>query len=82
MGMLESLRNMIKDRLVKLSNGMPSTPEIELTFVLDVLDSIQQQTEITDISIYDKIEEHDNCTVQILSNSITGDVSIGWRQNK
>lgn|GEM_PF-5807866 len=30
------------------------------------------------INIYDQEEIHHNCTVQILSNSVTGEVSIGW----
>lgn len=28
--------------------------------------------------IYDQSEIHHNCTVEIFSNSVTGDVSIGW----
>lgn len=31
--------------------------------------------------IYDKEEIHENCTVQVLTNSVTGDVSIGWWQD-
>lgn len=31
-------------------------------------------------NIFDKIEEHHNCFVQILTNSRTGEVSIGWRE--
>lgn len=30
------------------------------------------------ISIYDQEEIHENCTVQILTNTVTGDVSVGW----
>jgi hypothetical protein len=35
---------------------------------------------ITDVkmNIFDEEEIHHNCTVQILTNSITGEVSIGW----
>ena len=29
-------------------------------------------------NMYDKEETIENCTVQILSNSVTGDVSVGW----
>lgn len=29
-------------------------------------------------NIYDKIEYHFNCAIQILTNSITGEQSIGW----
>lgn len=31
-------------------------------------------------NIYDQVEEHHNCFVQILTNSRTGEVSIGWRE--
>lgn len=34
------------------------------------------------IAIYDQEEIHDNCTVQILTNSVTGEVSIGWWKNE
>ena len=34
------------------------------------------------VSIYDEEEIHTNCTVQILRNSVTGDVSVGWWKNE
>lgn len=37
---------------------------------------------IDSMSVYDREEIHPNCTVQILSNSITGEVSIGWWDNE
>lgn len=33
-------------------------------------------------NFYDKEEIHENCTVQVLTNTKTGDVSIGWWQNE
>ena len=30
---------------------------------------------------YDKEEIHENCTVQVLTNTKTGDVSVGWWEN-
>ena len=35
-----------------------------------------------DIPIYDKETRHENCTVQILENTKTGRVSIGWWENE
>ena len=35
-----------------------------------------------DIPIYDKETRIDNCTVQILENTETGRVSIGWWRNE
>lgn len=44
-----------------------------------LLDEVKYSQCATDI--YDQIEEHENCTVQILTNSVTGDVSVGWWEN-
>lgn len=33
---------------------------------------------VDSIAIFDHEEIHENCTVQILSNSVTGEVSVGW----
>ena len=32
-------------------------------------------------NLYDEEEIHENCTVQILRNSVTGETSIGWWKN-
>lgn len=32
-------------------------------------------------NIYDTVERYENCTVEILTNSVTGEQSIGWWQN-
>ena len=31
-----------------------------------------------EVNIYDREEIHHNCTVQVLTNSVTGEVSVGW----
>lgn len=33
-------------------------------------------------NIYDQEEIHHNCTVHVLRNSVTGDVSVGWWKEK
>ena len=33
------------------------------------------------MAIFDVEEIHENCTVQVLKNSITGEVSVGWWEN-
>lgn len=38
--------------------------------------------EIIETNIFDQEEIHTNCTVQILRNSVTGEVSVGWWENK
>ena len=35
-----------------------------------------------EIGIFDEEEIHTNCTVQILRNSVTGEISIGWWENQ
>lgn len=44
--------------------------------ILDYLDSYKEE-----VPYYDEEEIVENCTVQILSNSKTGDISIGWWRN-
>ena len=38
--------------------------------------------EIIETNIFDQEEIHPNCTVQILKNSVTGEVSVGWWENE
>lgn len=33
------------------------------------------------VAFYDKREVHENCTVEVLTNTKTGDVSVGWYEN-
>ena len=37
-----------------------------------------EKYEVTNLDEFDVEEIHENCTVQILRNSRTGEVSIGW----
>lgn len=34
------------------------------------------------VPIYDLCEKHENCTVEVWKNSVTGELSIGWHENK
>lgn len=34
-----------------------------------------------EINLYDKEGIYENCTVQVLANTVTGEVSVGWWQN-
>jgi len=42
---------------------------------------IPDDAKIESVAIFDQEEVHENCTVQILTNSVTGDISIGWWPN-
>ena len=33
-------------------------------------------------NVFDEVEIHPNCTVQILRNSVTGEESVGWWVNE
>ena len=41
----------------------------------------EQSQECTEINLYDREEIFENCTVQVWSNSYTGQVSVGWWPN-
>lgn len=34
-----------------------------------------------DIPVFEEAEVHTNCTVQVLRNTLTGEVSVGWWEN-
>ena len=42
----------------------------------------EEKDETVEVSVYDEVETHDNCTVQILRNSVTGEISVGWWRNE
>lgn len=42
------------------------------------VDENGEEREIVNIGMYDEEEIHEGCTVQILRNSVTGEISIGW----
>lgn len=37
--------------------------------------------ETIEVNLYEEVELHTNCTVQILRNVLTGELSIGWWEN-
>ena len=37
-----------------------------------------EEYKVVNLEEYDEVEIHENCTVQILKNSRTGEVSVGW----
>ena len=49
----------------------PECPLVELSPHGDLIET----------NIFDQEEIHHNCTVQILKNSVTGEVSVGWWEN-
>jgi hypothetical protein len=46
---------------------------------LDVLKlAVKALEEQTEVNVYDKEETYHNCTVQVLTNTVTGQTSVGW----
>lgn len=42
----------------------------------------ENEPELISTSIFDKEEIYPNCTVQVLTNTATGEISIGWWKNE
>lgn len=36
----------------------------------------------TECNLFDQEETYENCTVQVLTNSVTGQCSVGWMRNR
>ena len=49
--------------------------------MIEALVEFIQQPKVVSVAIYDEVETYPNCSVQILKNSVTGDVSVGWWPN-
>jgi len=61
-----------------------STEELEAgKMAISALEKQDGKKPITvETNIYDTEEIHHGCTVQVLRNSVTGDVSVGWWKEK
>ena len=79
---------LIQDSLVKAGVlGGDGWNYIEgFDFVWDVdrknprIEVIIEECEKVKTNIFDVVEEHENCFVQVLKNSVTGEISVGWRE--
>lgn len=40
-----------------------------------------EEEETVEVNLYEEVELHTNCTVQILRNVLTGELSVGWWEN-
>lgn len=55
----------------------------DLEWILRVIDEMAKEPnekKVTECNVYNKCEEFKNCTVQVLTNTVTGEVSVGWWQ--
>lgn len=42
---------------------------------------LQEVPEKVSVNLFDEMEVHENCTVEILKNTATGQISVGWYKN-
>lgn len=43
---------------------------------------MDDEMEVTGCALWEEVELHENCTVQILRNVMTGELSVGWWKNE
>ena len=43
---------------------------------------IKGKRPFVETNLYNRREVHENCTVEILTNSVTGEISVGWWNNE
>lgn len=48
---------------------------------MDDESALQDGEESVEVNLYEEVELHTNCTVQILRNALTGELSVGWWEN-
>lgn len=63
--------------IINLHN-LPVDEDVEAKFCPICGWSNGPKIELKEMNIYDKVERYSNCIVEILTNSITGDSSVGW----
>lgn len=59
-----------------------STIAIVFCKIIDSQPTASPEYVETESNLFDVEEIHDNCTVQILRNSVTGEESVGWWPNR
>ena len=42
---------------------------------------LKKKSKIVETNIFDKEEVFEDCTVQVLTNTVTGETSVGWWKN-
>ncbi len=86
MTLQEAINRLEYDRAMCGFNPMtgelaPMSEELRLSAeALDV--ALQILKPKVSIAVFDQEEIHHNCTVQVLTNSVTGETSVGWWKEK
>ena len=55
--------------------------KVVLKTIIDNMPTVIADRVEVSASIFDTVERHDNCTVEVLTNSVTGEQSVGWWDN-
>lgn len=63
--------------IINLYN-LPVDENVEAKFCPVCGWSNKPKIELKEMNLYDKVERYSNCIVEVLTNSITGDSSVGW----
>lgn len=69
-----------KDSHLQLAHWLEEL--VDLRKLLNVLIETEDSSVKIETNIFDKEETIENCTVQVLENSVTGEVSVGWWRNE
>ncbi len=72
------------DYLLSKADTFPFSYRTVYSHILENAPCVEMDSEpsyLVRTSLYDQEEIHRNCTVQIWSNSVTGESSIGWWEN-
>ena len=67
-----------KIQLVAMLSALQTRYELDVSKTQNPSETFQS----VDLSLYDVEEIHENCTVQVWRNSVTGEVSVGWWENE
>ena len=84
---LDEYRSWIQKQKEQIRNGS-DRPLIRASYIVamkKVLCYLRNAETIADkveTNIFDEEEIHNNCTVQILHNTVTGETSVGWWENE
>ena len=78
----ELAKQLADDRLDYLQRRPMNIDEVTMRCVKASAAIMELLHDRVSTNIFDEEETHTNCTVQVLRNSVTGEVSVGWFRNK
>lgn len=84
---LEEYRRWVQRQKEDIQNGSDK-PLFKASYIVGMkkalcyLRNAETVVDMVESNIFDEEEIHENCTVQILKNSVTGQCSVGWWENE